>query len=167
MNMYLVAMLYLCLAVSAWYFLYRADICTKAKKGGNSSCLKTKSCGTCKGRRREVFQCFLEELSWYGPGGLRRRATYLKWMAHIRPNYLQGKILGRSGKEWTSQSLLSANGYIPCARDVYPSPFYFWGVRIGLYFFLGPIILPIVCLFGYIFLLCPRTSAKQRRFGMF
>jgi len=163
---------YFLAACFSWFILYRMDICPKNSRKKTQDFLRTRSCTSCKKAGttwRQVMKCFREELLWYLPKGLKRRTEYLGRIMRFLPENAPGYILGRSGIKWHYTSLQAARSfpgwawetYRKCARDVYPSPCYFWGVRITLFFFFGPVILLGASLLGALYFLELRKDAAE------
>jgi hypothetical protein len=71
-----------------------------------------------------------QEILWYLPGGLQRRADLLADRINdpvmIRHSPASGTISGKT-KLWEYAQIRQENLYTECARDVFASPLEFWG----------------------------------------
>jgi len=118
--------IYFACALSVWYLLYGFEMYLNSGSLGRG--------------RFWVFKCFWEELWWYLPGGLSRRADY------IRKKVGGDGLLGGYAHEEIRRGEL----YEVVAKEVLPRGLYFWLVNVMLYFVLGPffvaLLVPIVVL---------------------
>ena len=74
-----------------------------------------------------AFFLFWEQLLWSIPGGLQRRTEY------VRENVVGDWLGGVCGSKrfWNYAEVREKNLYAECARDVLPTPLYFWLVVVG------------------------------------
>ena len=89
-----------------------------------------------------VFECFWEELWWFLPGGLAKRSDYIREKVKYRPN-----VSGSIG-EYRFEEIRKNNLYETVAKKTLGSGAYFWGVKVLLFFVLGPF--TIIALIVYV-----------------
>ena len=79
-----------------------------------------------------VFRCFAEEIMWHIPGGLKRRADYIKDIVDSMPLQIvngEPRLLGTmSGtkQSWSYEEIRDKNLYSDCAKDMLGSTLGFW-----------------------------------------
>lgn len=106
--------IYFACAFSVWYLLYSLETYLNSGSLGRG--------------RFWVFKCFWEELWWYLPGGLSRRADYIR-------NKVGGDgFLGG----YTYEEIRRGDLYEVVAKEVLPRGLYFWLVKVMIFFVLGP-----------------------------
>lgn len=106
---------YIVVAFVVWYITYGLTV---FMNGGNN-----------------VMRTFLKEVTWYVPGGLRRRTAFIKEMIDETLQYpnFDGAICG-SKRTWHSREIHEQNLYGACASDVLGSSWEFW---------LGALVIPL------------------------
>ena len=82
-----------------------------------------------------AFLLFWEQLLWSIPGGLKRRADYVK--ENLVQDWKLGGVFGTK-RFWNYAEVREKNLYVECARDVLPTPFYFWFMVVG-----SPLVWPV------------------------
>lgn len=115
---------YLVAAFLVWYLLYGLELWLNGGSLGHG--------------RFWVFEGFWKELGWFLPGGLAKRADYVREWVKPRPN-----VSGFIG-EYRFEEIREKNLYEVVAREALGSGYYFWGVKVCLFFFLGPFTLMIM-----------------------
>ncbi len=140
---------YIVAAPLSWYFLYKEKI---LQEKGISSYIGG-----------SVLEHFWRELPWYLPGGFDRRVGYALDIFFSLPDNVSGHMVGKSGKYWHYQYVAALTlGYRrefeEFVRDAFPSPWVFWGVKVGIFFFLGPVAMVFV---AAVFLFCSASLAWQ------
>jgi len=115
------AMAYIIVAFISWYIFYGFEMYMNGGSIGRG--------------RTWVFKCFREDLRWFSPGGLAVRTEYIRQKVAYRPN-VHGFIGGYGYEQIREQNL-----YELVAKKALGSGWYFWGVKVFAYFFLGPVVL--------------------------
>lgn len=81
-----------------------------------------------------VFKHFLRDITWYIPGGLRRRADFIRGIVNhpsaLSPRCIGGSICGKT-RVWHYNEIREQNLYQECARDVLGAPIDFWLIQVA------------------------------------
>lgn len=88
-----------------------------------------------------VFKGFGEEAQWFLPGGLEMRTN------NVRLLILNGI---NPSQHYSVQDIRENGLYESVAKEAFGSGWYFWGVKVGCYFFLWPLTL-IVALVWFLY----------------
>ena len=131
-------LIYFGIGLVVWYFAYGLDMYLNGGRFGRG--------------RWWVLECFWEEARWFLPGGLAKRAEYIR--ARVQSDTWIG---GYSAEDIRTQNL-----YKEVAKRTLGNGCYFWGVNVMLCFFLWPML--IVGLAVSI-LLSPAAYVAERFFG--
>jgi len=119
---------YFCAAFVCWFIAYGLEVYINGGSG--------------------VFKSFAGDFLENIPGGLERKVARLKeYVGPPRP-HVSGVLSGKN-RTWTFEEIRAAGepAYRECAQRMFGSPLYFWGVVVGCYFLLGPIVIgSTVCL---------------------
>ena len=114
-------MMYFGIGFAVWYIVYGLE----AYMNGGSL-----------GRGRWwLFKCFWEEVQWFLPGGLAKRANHIR--ALVKPNSNDRGYLGG----YSYEEIREYDLYEQVAKKSLGNGFYFWGVNVVLSFFLWPLML--------------------------
>jgi len=127
---------YWIVAFAIWYIYYGIECALNGAEGGLLM----------------PFKELGKDFTWSIPGGLKRRAGYLKQNLIPTPSLHDGKIHGSiSGTiSWDYDWVVENNLYKECAKDTIPGPFHFW-----FFIVLCPIFWPLTLIaLGVLIALC-------------
>ncbi len=96
-----------------------------------------------------VFECFYQDFLENIPNGIDRKVRRLRErVGEPHPN-ISGVFMSlKSEKSWTYEEFRNASQseQRECAVEMLTSPVYFWGTKVFLYFFCGPLIIAFLIL---------------------